>query len=114
MASSVPKALYEKIARRLKTLGDPLRLQLLTHLMLHGESNVTDLVESCGQRQTTVSKHLLLLAREGILSRRREGLNVFYDVNEDLVIHYIYMMLSDQIKKEAAVTHEYLAETEHP
>ncbi len=112
MSLFVPKPLYEKIARRLKILGDPLRLQLLTHLMLHGESNVTDLVESCGQRQATVSKHLLLLAREGILSRRKEGLNVYYDVKEDLVIHYIYMMLSDQIKKTAAVTHEFVVTTE--
>lgn len=101
----IPKSLYQHVAQRLKVLGDPIRLELLTQLMLYGEMNVTDLIESVGQRQATVSKHLMKMSREGLLSRRKDGLNVYYDVKDDLVIHCIYTLLQRQYKSDNQMAH---------
>lgn len=43
-----------------------------------GELAVQDLVAATGHQQANVSKHLLIMAREGFLDRRKDGLNVYY------------------------------------
>lgn len=72
----------ERVARRLKLLGDPVRLRLLNALRVHGELSVQELMDRTGQRQANVSKHLGLLAREGLVARRKEGTNVFYSLSD--------------------------------
>ncbi len=95
----IPPVLLEKVATRFKLLSEPIRLQLLNILMSHGELCVTDLVELTGQTQANVSKHLNLLAREGILERRKEGLKVFYHI-ADPGIRQICEVMCDRIKEE--------------
>lgn len=73
-----------RIAQRFRLLGDPLRLRLL-HLMAKGERAVGDLVAETGAGQANVSKHLALLLREGLVSRRKQGLQVFYAVQDPRV-----------------------------
>jgi len=73
-----------RIAQRFRLLGDPLRLRLL-HLMAKGERAVGDLVTETGAGQANVSKHLALLLREGLVSRRKQGLQVFYAVQDPRV-----------------------------
>lgn len=65
------------IAERFKALAEPLRLQILSCLR-GGEMTVTELVEETGFGQANVSKHLQLLHSLGFVSRRKEGLYVFY------------------------------------
>lgn len=74
----VPDELVETVAQRFRVLGEPARLHLLNLLQAHGEQQVQALVAASGQRQASVSKHLALMAEAGLLSRRREGLNVYY------------------------------------
>ena len=38
-----------------------------------------------GHQQANVSKHLLIMAREGFLDRRKEGLNVYYKLKNRAV-----------------------------
>jgi len=65
------------IAERFKALGEPARLQLLRCLQ-GGELSVNELVEETGLGQANVSKHLQLLYGMGFVTRRKEGLYVYY------------------------------------
>ncbi|MFB6278403.1 MAG: ArsR/SmtB family transcription factor, partial [Salinibacter sp.] len=68
----------EAVARRFAVLGEPARLKLLSVLRTDGEQTVGELVEATGFRQSNVSKHLGMMAEEGLLIRRREGVHVYY------------------------------------
>ncbi|MBK8477324.1 MAG: helix-turn-helix transcriptional regulator [Opitutaceae bacterium] len=72
------------IARRFTALSDPLRLRLL-HSLFDGEKNVSALVELSGGTQTNVSRHLQTLADAGILARRKDGLQVFYSIDDPTI-----------------------------
>jgi len=74
----------ELIAERFRLLGDPVRLRLLQTLEA-GEMSVADLVVSTGAAQASVSKHLQLLLRGGLVERRRQGMYVHYSVVDDRV-----------------------------
>ena len=65
------------IAERFKALAEPARLQILNCLR-GGELTVTELVEETEFGQANVSKHLQLLHTLGFVSRRKEGLFVYY------------------------------------
>lgn len=67
------------IARRFAILSEPMRLRLL-HTLFAGELNVNALVKASGSTQANVSRHLQTLAEAGVLSRRKEGLQVFYAI----------------------------------
>ncbi len=74
----------ELIAERFRLLGDPVRLRLLQTLEA-GEMSVAELVASTGAAQASVSKHLQLLLRGGLVRRRRQGMFVHYSVVDDRV-----------------------------
>ena len=73
-----PEAL-QLIAARFRVLGEPTRLRLIIALEA-GEKNVTQLVALTGGAQANISRHLQTLAEAGILSRRKQGLNVCYSI----------------------------------
>lgn len=65
------------VAERFKALAEPARLQLLKCLQ-GGELSVNELVEETGLGQANVSKHLQMLHGLGFVTRRKEGLFVYY------------------------------------
>jgi len=69
----------ELVAHRFAVLAEPMRLRLIQALFA-GEMNVNALTEITGGTQANVSRHLQTLARAHILSRRKEGLQVFYAI----------------------------------
>ena len=70
-------------AQVLKCLGHPLRLLILDHLERHGEQTVTEVHEALEMEQATASQHLNLLRDKGVLARRKEGVYVFYRIDDD-------------------------------
>ena len=74
----IPPMLIERVAGRLKLLSDPVRLQILNALRVHEELSVQEILDLTGFRQANVSKHLGLMAREGLVQRRKDGVNAFY------------------------------------
>ncbi|QXD17185.1 metalloregulator ArsR/SmtB family transcription factor [Rhodocaloribacter litoris] len=96
----VPESLLERAARRFKLLGEPVRLQLLNLLQQHGEMTVQALMEATGQKQANVSKHLGLMAKEGLLTRRKEGLNVYYSI-ADPTLSALCTLVCGQLRQEA-------------
>ena len=69
--------LLDIIAARFKALGEPARLQILNCLR-DGELTVTELVDETSLGQANVSKHLQQLHALGFVTRRKEGLYVYY------------------------------------
>jgi ArsR family transcriptional regulator len=69
--------MLELVAERFKVLAEPVRLELLNYLR-GGEMTVSELVEESGLAQANVSKHLRLLHASGFVTRRKDGLFVYY------------------------------------
>jgi ArsR family transcriptional regulator, arsenate/arsenite/antimonite-responsive transcriptional repressor len=62
----------DQLAEGFKALADPTRLRLLA-LLLHGELCVCDLMAALDLPQSTVSRHLGSLKKEGWVAGRRCG-----------------------------------------
>ncbi|HMB03793.1 MAG TPA: metalloregulator ArsR/SmtB family transcription factor [Isosphaeraceae bacterium] len=84
MSTPIPDELLDMMAEKFRMLSDPTRLAILRALMA-GEKNVTQVVEETGRGQANVSKHLKMLAGAGLVARRKEGLQVFYRLDDPLV-----------------------------
>ena len=96
----VPRDMLRRAADRFKLLGEPVRLEILSLLQAHGELNVQEIVEATGQGQANVSKHLGLMAREGLVRRRQEGLYAFYSI-DDPSLSGICLLVCGQLRSEA-------------
>ena len=68
----LPDDLIELIAERFRVLGEPTRIKLLDRLR-EGEATVLELTELIGTTQQNISKHLGVLQRAGIVTRRKQG-----------------------------------------
>jgi ArsR family transcriptional regulator, arsenate/arsenite/antimonite-responsive transcriptional repressor len=75
----------ERLARLLKAVADPARLQLLALVKSSpaGESCVCDLTEPLQLSQPTVSHHLRILTEAGLVRRESRGTWAWYSVNEE-------------------------------
>ena len=72
----------EELARLLKAVADPARLQLLSLVRAQDECEacVCDLTDALGLSQPTVSHHLKVLVEAGILSREKRGYWAWYSI----------------------------------
>jgi ArsR family transcriptional regulator len=68
----------------LRTLSDPTRLRLLA-VLRHGELSVSALCDKLHLAQPTVSHHLGRLRTARLVANRRDGKQVFYSLNDELV-----------------------------
>lgn len=68
------------LALRLKALGDPVRIQLVSLLLTGPELGrcTRDLAPAVGLSEPTVSHHLRQLLDVGVVTKRRHGMNVYY------------------------------------
>lgn len=83
-------------------MADPVRLRLLHHLS-DAELSVSELVKCSGASQANVSKHLQHLQRAGLVARRKEGLHVFYRVDDPSVFDLCAVVCSsieNRLEKE--------------
>jgi DNA-binding transcriptional ArsR family regulator len=82
----LPDELIELVAARLAALGDPTRVRLLDALRRRGEMSVGELAVEAGAGYANAAKHLSLLHRERILSRRKQGSKVLYRIGDRSVL----------------------------
>mgnify|MGYP001544583589 CR=1 FL=1 len=64
----------------LKALANPHRLMIVCQL-IDGPSSVGQLADFLGIRDSTVSQHLALLRRDGLLSATRDGQTIWYAIS---------------------------------
>lgn len=74
----------EIVAARFHALSDASRLQIL-QLLFNNERSVQELCELTDMSQANVSKHLSVLAEQGIVQKRRQGLYVFYSIADSTI-----------------------------
>jgi len=78
----LPAPLVELIAERFRVLGEPMRIRLLDALR-EAPATVQELQRATGASQQSVSKHLGLLLRSGLVSRSKEGNFSLYAVADE-------------------------------
>lgn len=91
----------EALAGTFRILGDPARLALLQELK-QGERTVGELVDLTKIGQASVSKHLKVLHDGNLLSRRKDGVRVYYGVKGEFVFALCQMVCQrlDEDQKE--------------
>ena len=73
----------------LKCIGHPVRLRIIEYLDNGGERTVTEIREATGLEQAAASQHLNLMRDKRILTARRDGVNVYYDISDEKVVRVI-------------------------
>lgn len=73
-----------EVAAYFQALSEPTRLQLLS-LLCAGERNVGELAELTGFTAANVSRHLAVLARQGVVKREARGTAVYYRIGDESV-----------------------------
>ena len=63
----------------MKALANRHRLLIICQL-IDGERSVGDLAEFLGLRDSTVSQHLALLRKDGLVSARRDAQTIYYSI----------------------------------
>lgn len=71
---------YQIQSRVLKALAHPVRLQIVEELDRSQEACVCHLEHLLRQRQAYISQQLAVLREAGLVSDRRDGLNVYYSL----------------------------------
>lgn len=72
-------------AEVLRSIGHPVRLEILELLDDGGERTVTEIYEALGLDQPIASQHLGLMRDRGIVACRREGVNAYYRIRDPKV-----------------------------
>ena len=72
---------FDAVARYFALLSERTRLKIL-HAICNDERSVGAIVDATGATQTNVSRHLALMHRAGVVSRRRDGSTVYYRVTD--------------------------------
>jgi DNA-binding transcriptional ArsR family regulator len=83
----VSKTNYEWKARVVKALAHPSRLAMIDELA-KGEKCVCDLQKIVGADITTVSKHLALMRKAGLVEDRKDGLWVYYRLKVPCILRF--------------------------
>jgi DNA-binding transcriptional ArsR family regulator len=95
-------AALHMIADRFKVLAEPMRLKIL-HTLWDGELTVGEIIAATNALQANVSKHLGILQQAGLVNRRRDGLNVYYRICDEMVFELceaVCTSLHDRLKAQ--------------
>src|SRR5690349_16770671 len=99
-----PAALHQAAGRAvavLKLLANEDRLLLLCQLS-QGEACVSELEGLLGIRQPTLSQQLGVLRSEGVVSTRREGKNIYYQLADPSLMQVVALLHSLYCPKDDA------------
>jgi DNA-binding transcriptional ArsR family regulator len=99
--------LLDLVAGRFRALAEPARLTIL-HALADGECTVTELVTATGLGQGNLSKHLQQLHACGFVSRRREGLFVYYALADKDVLALCEIMCN-RLETDLGASHRVVA-----
>jgi DNA-binding transcriptional ArsR family regulator len=83
-AAPLDEAAALEVAVRLKALADPVRVRLMSMLLAADEVCTCDLAPAVALTEATVSHHLAVLRRAGLITAgERRGMNVYYRARRD-------------------------------
>ena len=76
------EAAADQASELLKALSNRHRLLIICQL-IDGERSVGELAQFLDLRDSTVSQHLALLRKDGLVSARREAQTIYYSIESD-------------------------------
>jgi len=79
----------ERTIALLRAIAHPARLLVLLTLHRRGPMSVSDLQRHCGIEQSAMSHQLQVLRSARLVSTRREGKQVIYDLQDKHVAHIV-------------------------
>jgi hypothetical protein len=89
----------EQACRLLKVLSNPDRLMILCQLS-QGEMRVGELEAALGIGQPTLSQQLTVLREEELVSTRREGKNIYYQLSSPQALALIEVLYAQFCAKD--------------
>jgi DNA-binding transcriptional ArsR family regulator len=100
------KELYEYKAQIVKAMAHPSRLMIIDALA-NNEECVCKLQELVGGDISTVSRHLSVLKNAGIVSCRKEGLQVYYSLRVPCILNFfgcVDAVIREDIKRKQSAS----------
>jgi DNA-binding transcriptional ArsR family regulator len=83
------KKVAEHVAEILKAVAHPVRLQII-ELLETKEMSVGDIVTTLGVKQSVTSQQLNMMKDKGVLNCRRDGVKVYYRIENKDVLKLLY------------------------
>lgn len=83
--------LQELHARVCKAIADPKRLMIINELR-DRELSVGDLCEALGLTQSNASQHLAVLRERGMVTSRRVGTSVYYQLRSQKIVQAVDLL----------------------
>lgn len=103
------KILFEKQADICKVLANATRIEMI-YILKQGEMNVNNLAARVGASKASISQHLSLLKDNGVVTSRKDGLNVYYKISNnkfieacDTMRNLMYEQLDQVISKSKKI-----------
>ncbi len=90
---------FEGCAEVFKALGHPARLRMV-HSLAGGERCVCELQELVGLDMSTVSRHLAVLKKAGVLASRKQGNWAYYSLELGCVASLLDCVINKKQRKE--------------
>ena len=100
------KELIEFRAEILKALGQSTRLKIIDFLR-DGERCVCEIFPAIGEEQSNTSRHLNMMLAAGVLSRRKDGLKIYYAIKHPEILA-VMDIITDIVKEEIHGRHSLL------
>lgn len=98
-------AQYETESEVYQALGHPIRLQLLDFLM-EGPRCTCEIEPAFAIDQSTISRHLIVLKKAGLVRAHKEGVRVIYELSDDRVRtirELVQEMIQDHVREAVRV-----------
>ncbi len=86
-------------------LADPKRIAIL-YAIADKPLSVTELADTLEMPQATVSRNLKILRERGMVTARRQGLNIYYSIGDKRIIRALDLLrevLADGLTKQVAL-----------
>jgi len=94
-----------RVVEFLTAVGEPVRLEIVILLAKGGRMNVGQISARFEQSRPAISHHLKVLKTAGILTSKKEGQEVFYNLDRD-AISSRFRSLADQVQNPAPYREE--------
>lgn len=76
---------FKAVASYFSVMAEPMRLKIV-HALCYDEKSVKQIVEQLGATQTNISRHLALMYRSGVVTKRKDGNQVFYRISDPAML----------------------------
>ncbi len=99
------KELFELQAQVCKTLANPKRLEIIA-VLKDGELSAGDIKDKLGITKANVSQHLALLRQQKVVKTRRDGVNIYYKINNPKITEACALMkevLMEQLEENERI-----------